>query len=62
MEFKLKVGQEQFTNDNGEVIEYFSYIVEIGGETVRLYPKDEDKKLLKHLVKQELAKKSGAKS
>lgn len=54
MEFKLTVSKASFVTEKGEVLEYLQYEADILGETVRLYPKDGDKKLLNYLLKDKL--------
>ena len=51
MKFQLTVEEKTFKNDKGEDIGYLDCQAEICGETVRFYPKAEDKSLLKHLIK-----------
>lgn len=51
MKFQLTVEEKTFKNDKGEDIGYLDCLAEICGETVRFYPKAEDKSLLKHLIK-----------
>ena len=51
MKFQLTVEEKTFKNDKGEDISYLDCSSEICGETVRFYPKPEDKSLLKHLIK-----------
>ncbi len=51
MKFQLTVEEKTFKNDKGEDIGYLDCSAEICGETVRFYPKAEDKSLLKHLIK-----------
>lgn len=46
----LKVKQNSFTNDKGEVFPYKTYFVTISGHNIPLYPKNEDKKYFNLLV------------
>lgn len=49
--FDLVVERKSFTNEQGEVVGYYSYTLEIGGEKFSLKPKAEDKKMLEYFLK-----------
>ncbi len=50
MEVKLRITEEEFMNDKGEKIQYFSCVARIAGTDIRFVPKAEDKSLLKYLL------------
>lgn len=50
MKVELEISKEEFETEAKEKIEYLSCMAEILGEKIRFYPKEEDKRLLKHLV------------
>lgn len=52
MKVELEIVKDTFTNDDGEVIEYFRCEAEILGQPIRFSPRKEDKKLLEYLIKQ----------
>ena len=51
MKTTCDIRKGQFVSDKGDVVDYYQYQVEICGETFNLHPKTEDKKLIKHLLK-----------
>lgn len=47
----LYVEEKEFVNDEGKVFQYTSFEIELEDEKISLIPRSEDKKLLKHLLK-----------
>ena len=52
LEVTLKISKETFVNDEGDSIDYYAYSADIMGESIKFYPKPEDKKLLKYFLDQ----------
>ncbi len=50
MELKVNVQKKAFKADNGEVRTYYSLTTEVEGVSISLAAKENDKKLLKHLL------------
>lgn len=50
MELKLEIKKRSFKTPGGEQKEYYSYTAEFMGEVIKFKPRDEDKKLLVHLL------------
>ena len=51
MKVEMEIRKGEFVNRDGELIGYYSYTVELMGETVKFTPKETDKKLVEYLLK-----------
>lgn len=53
MKKELLIEKKEFTPDNGNKIEYYSFILEVKGKKFSLIARAEDKKLLNYLLDEE---------
>lgn len=51
LELTLVVSKEKFTTQDGEVIDYFAFTVNILDQTFRLQAKSEDKRMVNYLLR-----------
>lgn len=51
MKTELTIAHDTFRDDKGVVHPYVSFKFELDGETFQVYPKDNDKRLINHLLK-----------
>lgn len=56
MEKTATMKLETFIDEKGVPVEYVSVTIEVGGQSFRMYPKQEDKRLFSYLAKEELKK------
>ena len=52
--FPLTLNQDVFVSEDGKKIAYFNFKLDVAGEVFTLNIKSDDKKLFKHVIKNEL--------